>query len=179
MGYLVVGVDPGPTPGICGLLYNPPQTEPLAHSARNLTDFRVMQVNARGCLGAVAWLLNSEWGDGHHVFLQVERFVVGRASLVSAQGDAGQITRDMVGALLALHEDQGRVKVVARTAAEVKPWATDERLKKAGLLGAVLGMPHARDAVRHALYCTVKTLGLHDPLSTKPTTGPESYGVTP
>lgn len=177
MGYLIVGVDPGPTPGICALLYSPPLTAPLDHSARDLTAFRVMQVNAAGCLGAVQWLLNSEWGDGHHVFLAVERFVVGRRAVISSSADAGQLTRNMIGALAALDEGSpGRVKVVLRSAAEVKPWASDARLKAAGLLNACLGMPHARDAARHALFATVRTLGLNDPLSTKTR---DSTWVTP
>ena len=52
-----------------------------------------------------------------------------------------------------------------RPAATVKPWATDERLKKAGLLAVCHGMPHAADAMRHLLYRAVRDAGVPDPLS--------------
>ena len=157
MGTVVVGVDPGPTPGICALLYHP---------ERALADFRVMQINARGCMGAVQWLLNSEWGDGHRGLVAVERFVVGRRAVINSAHDAGQITRNLIGALFELG-DSYEVEVKVRSAAEVKPWATDDRLKKAGLLSSALGMPHARDGCRHALFCAVADLGVADPLSKK------------
>lgn len=151
---LVIGVDPGPTPGICALLW----------VGQALEDFRVLQINAPGCLGAIRWLSSSYAQRGVMVdAIAVERFVVGRRSVVSSSRDAGQITRDMVGAISAY----GQSQVKLRSAAEVKPWATDERLKKAGLLSAVLGMPHARDAVRHALFTAVADCGVVDPLSSK------------
>lgn len=160
----VIGVDPGPTPGICALLW----------VDGVLTDYRILQINAkggvRGAVETVVWLLANFPPRGVMADrIAVERFVVGRKSVVTGSQDAGQITRDMVGAVQTLGGglvgDGGRV--VMRSAAEVKPWATDERLKKAGLLGAVLGMPHARDAVRHALFCAVSDLGVADPLSRK------------
>jgi hypothetical protein len=55
----------------------------------------------------------------------------------------------------------------ARSAADVKPWATDTRLQAAGLLDLTKGMRHARDAARHALFCAVCDFGLTDPLSRK------------
>lgn len=156
---MVIGVDPGPTPGVCRLIYRDGV----------LTEFRIFQTNHEGCFELVNWLMpyvvDFDPDPCARRVLAVERFVVGRASLVSSGGDAGQITRDMIGALSGLAA-RG-VEVVTRSAAEVKPWAIDERLKKAGLLSRVLGMPHARDAVRHALYSAVADLGVRDPLSNK------------
>lgn len=166
---IVVGVDPGPTPGICGLLYQDGK----------LSAARVLQINAPGCLGAVSWLLGSCWGNGHSALLAVERFVIGRRSVVSGSRDAGQITRDMIGALGGLVAgEEGRVTFVSRSAAEVKPWAIDERLKAVGLLSSCLGMPHAKDAVKHALFAAVADLGVADPLSRRSVGAVTATGVS-
>lgn len=158
----VIGVDPGPTPGICALLW----VDDV------LTDFRVLQLSAKGLMRStvetIIWLTENFPPSGVMLdFIAVERFIVGRRAVVSSSRDAGQITRDMVGAVLTygggLRGEGGRV--VTRSAAEVKPWAIDERLKRAGLLNSVLGMPHAKDAVRQGLFCAVADLGVPDPLS--------------
>jgi hypothetical protein len=62
-----------------------------------------------------------------------------------------------------------------RPAADVKRWATDERLRRAGLLEVTAGMPaHARDAGRHCLYRAVHDSGVPDPLSRKVAGTPEA-----
>lgn len=155
---VVIGVDPGPIPGVVVLRLGPP------------LETSVFQCDA----DSVLWLIRSLFAHapyvGHHV-LAVERFVVGpRASRLST-ASAGRKTRDMVGAIVELGENQrdlvGRplVRVVARSASEVMPWASDARLSRLGLYTATKGMQHARAAARHALYAAVKDAGLPDPLS--------------
>jgi hypothetical protein len=63
--------------------------------------------------------------------------------------------------------EQAGVPVIVRPVADVKRWAGDERLKRAGLLDIVspAAMRHAKSAAWHALYCAVHDCGLPDPLS--------------
>ena len=140
----VLGVDPGPTPGIVLLT--------AAHG--RLEAREVVQCSA-GVLHLVLAAL-----DPYHAVIGVERFVVGRRASRSASAHAGAETRDQVGALEVLYP-QARF----RTAAQVKPWATDERLDAAGLLEATKGLRHARDAARHALFAAVHDGVIPDPLS--------------
>lgn len=151
-----IGIDPGPIPGLVMLT-------PRAGGRR--VEIDVVQCNERAA-GAVLWGLL----DSHRQLLgqapclvQIERFVVGKASMRS--GRAGGVTRDLVGHLTSEAENQPNVKVIQRSASQVKPWATDERLAAAGLLDATKGMRHARDGARHALFAAVKDGGLPDPLS--------------
>ncbi|MEU1810971.1 hypothetical protein [Micromonospora aurantiaca (nom. illeg.)] len=96
----------------------------------------------------------------------VERFVVGPRAARSAHGDSGEMTRELVG-VISHWAKRNQLTYRERSAAEVKPWATDARLDAAGLLAATKGMRHARDAARHALFCSVKDCLLTDPLSRK------------
>jgi hypothetical protein len=94
---------------------------------------------------------------------QVEEFRPGTGA--GARGANATVTRTAVDELKAVMEGY-RVTVATRPAAMVKPWATDERLKKAGLFPVTAGMPqHARDAMRHLLYRAVRDCGVPDPLS--------------
>lgn len=91
-----------------------------------------------------------------------ERFVVGPRAARSATPRGGQVARELEAQI----DDLDRVhpiKVMRRSASQVKPWATAERLKAAGI--ATRGMPHALDAARHALYAAVRDFGFPDPLS--------------
>lgn len=92
-----------------------------------------------------------------NVLVAVEKFVVrGRATADQ------RLTADQVAQLEVV---LAGVRFVERPAAAVKPWATDERLARAGLLDACRGMRHARDAARHALFAAVRDLGASDPFS--------------
>jgi len=145
----IVGVDPGPTPGVAALLID----GGLIH-ARILTQ----DLDVSGLCD----LLDEGLSDVD--VLAVERFII---SPLAARGNApraGRATRDMVAALAAWADDRG-VRYLERSAAEVKPWATDARLNAVGLLDATKGVPHARDAARHALYAAVKGFWMRDPLS--------------
>lgn len=150
----IIAIDPGPIPGLVMLTPHGPHL-----------DVDIVQ-----CSASIAPIVLYALLDQHRaslgtapVIVQIEKFVVGRASQRSA--GAGTITRDLVGKLQREAETHEGVSVVMRSASEVKPWATDVRLEKAGLLAATKGMPHARDAARHALFCAVKGGYLPDPLS--------------
>lgn len=146
----VIGVDPGPIPGIVLLRFNS-------------GPFGVAQVVQ--CSHGVAPLLFEAMLDNQpetHTLVQVERFVVGRASMRA--GRDGEVTRDLIGALDEVVLGKN-ARIVKRSASAVKPWAVDERLEAAGLLEATKGMRHARDAARHALFAACHDGGIPDPLS--------------
>lgn len=145
---LVLGVDPGPIPGVCL----------LDVSYGQLYSAGVLQVSA----GILFRVLGDLRGDEPNL-IAAERYVVGKRAGRSSTAGAGQTTRDQVGALQELYAPD----VVLRNAGQVKPWATDERLEAAGLLELCTGMRHARDAARHALFAAVHDAGLPDPLSTR------------
>lgn len=148
---IFVGVDPGPIPGIVALV--------VWGNGKH-------EAHAIQCTQAIACTVVRGLVDGAQlpVTLAVEKFVVGRASMRSAQ--AGEQTRDLVGQLQTLAADEG-LTYVARSASQVKPWATDDRLAHARLLEPTKGMRHSRDAARHALFAAVHDGALPDPFSRK------------
>lgn len=149
-----IGIDPGPVPGMVHL-----------HVRGRRLDVDVVQCTNRTAPLLLWALLDSgrSLQERAPAVVALERFVVGRGSMKTAA--AGEVTRTLIGKLEREAEDQPNVVVVRRSAAQVKPWATDERLEAAGLLEATKGMRHARDAARHALYAAVHDGGLPDPLS--------------
>lgn len=153
----IVGIDPGPTPGLVLL----EGTWVTASQSLHLLETEVVQCTAGLLLDVLAGIEQQRDGIDH---LAVERFVVGRRASRSATAGAGELTRAQIGALQQLYPN-----LALRAAGEVKPWATDARLAAAGpgagLLGATAGLRHARDAARHALFCAVRDAGAPDPLS--------------
>lgn len=135
----VIGVDPGPTPGLVVL---------------DIDDDRLAAVGVMQCSAPLLYTLVETFNPERTALVAVERFVT-RGRTNAAQ----QLTRDQVANLARLHT------AVEATAAQVKPWATDTRLEAVGLLAACSGMRHARDAARHALFAAVRHAGLPDPLS--------------
>lgn len=150
----VIGVDPGPVPGLVRLhIVNGRISERWTH---------VVQSSA-GCFPEIfETFLRQGQKQWPNTIVQIERFVVGKKSMKTAA--PGATTRDMVGALasIALGTD---ARVLQRSAAEVKPWASNLRLQKADLWRATAGMRHARDAARHALFAACHDGNLPDPLS--------------
>lgn len=144
----VIGVDPGLTTGICVL------------------DLGDMSAELVQCTPTAVLPILRGITEGDVVaVLAVERFVVGPRAARSSTPRAGQITRELIEELRAWgHPD----RCVLRSASQVKPWATDERLAAAGLLAPGKGMPHARDGARHALFSAVADCGAPDPLSSRP-----------
>lgn len=156
----VIGIDPGPVPGIVLLRFN-------------RGPFGVAQVVQ--CTHNVAPTLFEAMlrTDPYTpTIVQIEKFVVGRRASRSSTAAAGEVTRDLIGALREVWADldstpRGRLggRWLQRAAGQVKPWATDERLDAAGLLDATKGMRHAKDAARHAIFAACHDGGITDPLS--------------
>lgn len=149
----IVGIDPGPIPGIVRLDLDAGKIR-YAEAVQSTWPIAATLVKA---------LLDEDRSHYPLAIVAVERFVVGRGSMKSAA--AGRITRDLVGQLQRVVLGRDGARYVERTAAEVKAWASDDRLAHAGLLEPTKGMRHARDAARHALFAAVKDGGLPDPLS--------------
>ena len=148
---LVLGVDPGPVPGVALRRPDGP-VEVLQVSPGTLT----LIVRA-----LVASAPPAPYG-GPNAVLAVEKFVVGRRATRSATPAAGALTRNQIGALEALAVELG-IPCFLRSASEVKPWSSDQRLSAAGVTAK--GMPHGKDAARHTLYCSVHDCGYPDPLA--------------
>lgn len=143
---LTIGVDPGPTPGICAL----PGVGPVG----------LLQCDSASCVPLVRALIEA-WG-ADRIVVAVEQWAMGPISRTARS--AGKVTRDLIGELGTLADTYDEVGVILRTAAQVKPWATDARLDAAGLLARTAGLPHARDAARHALFSTCRDSSAPDPL---------------
>ena len=145
----VLGIDPGPVPGIVLLSY----------AEHRLVKAEAVQCSASLAPAIIAELLTLNNTD---TLVQTEQFVIGRRAARSSTASAGAETREVIGEIRARWPF-----TVLRTAGQVKPWATDLRLEAAGLLEATKGMRHAKDAARHALFCAVHDAGVPDPLSRK------------
>jgi hypothetical protein len=142
---IILGVDPGETTGWCML-------ELLGHAG--MAPILGQLKGRAGTLYALELLLQE--ADA----VAVEGFVVGRRSMRA--GAAGGWTRELVGLLPTLASHHGK-RCRVRSASEVKPWATDKRLD--ALRVDYVGLPHAADAARHAIFSAVKDYGRPDPLS--------------
>jgi hypothetical protein len=156
----VIGVDPGPTPGIVLLRFNDGPFG-ICH---------VVQCTHLIAPEIFRMLLGID--PVTPTIVGVERFVIGRSSYRT--GSPGAVTRDLVGSLVEVFNEHdstadGRLggRFHQRNASQVKAWATDARLAATGLLDATKGMTHARDAARHALFAAVHDGKIPDPLSKK------------
>lgn len=148
----VIGVDPGTTTGLTEVRYVAVGTPVVRRQS-------VVAVQIPpGHVGDVL-LAHLEGEPG---LLAVERFVIARGSMRGGAHARG--TAELVGDIAAYGERHGWT-VVLRNASQVKAWATDARLDRAGLLEACKGMRHARDAARHALFAAVHDGAIPDPLS--------------
>lgn len=157
-----IGIDPGPVPGLVML---------TRRGSR--WDLDVVQCTA-DTADTVLYALLSQCRmtlGRAPALVQIETFVTGRRSARSSSAHAGAVTRDLVGKLGKVAADEPNVKVVLRNAGQVKPWATDTRLKAvqvngSNLLDQVSAVGrHARDAARHAVFAAVHDGGIPDPLS--------------
>lgn len=150
----IVGVDPGKACGICFLDY---QDTKLIASAR-------LQVNSGSVLYVMETLLLRAYNDPDAVpkrFAGIEPFITGNSA--GTKGDPAEETRQLAFAFGELLQVYGYY-VQRRKAADVKPWASDERLKAAGIYDEHTGMRHANDASRQALYAAVHDAYRPDPL---------------
>lgn len=160
METIVIGIDPGEVTGIGYLRLT---TAKAPDFGKRIGAIHFAQVTA----GLVTPILH---GIRHRVEMEarivvaIERFVVGSRAGRTPSHASGAVTRELV-TLATAWAELNNAEVVLRSAADVKPWATDERLDKAGLLNKAQGMRHAKDGGRHALFEAVKNHGLPDPLS--------------
>lgn len=149
----VMGVDPGPIPGIVAAHYI---------DGLRAADPTVIQCNHQIAPFIVEELL----GEAARVprLLALETFRVSGRSARCSTPKAGELTRNLLGALIELARRLD-IRVVERTASDVKPFATDDRLRKAGLYVPTEGMRHARDGARHHLFAAIRDGIIPDPLS--------------
>jgi len=153
-----IGIDPGPTTGLAVAYWHDGWVQPAA-----------FQCDAAAAVTLLRWVLRD---NGHcngraparkQVRAQVEEFRLGTGA--GARGPDAAATRSL-SEDLAMTLMREHVPCLIRPAAAVKPWATDKRLEKAGLIRVTSGMPqHARDAFRHLLFTAVHDGGVPDPLS--------------
>jgi hypothetical protein len=161
----VVAVDPGATTGMCFLDYfvdmpGPVELQPQA---------TLLQADGKSADAVLEAMLARWYGLGNDAvvgrFAAVEKFVTGRGA--GTKGPNADVTRQLVMELTERLQLHG-YPVKIRSAADVKPWATDKRLVKAGIVGesAIHGKARdAYDAARHALYAAVKDAKRTDPLA--------------
>ena len=125
----VGGVDPGPKPGTCLLV-----------------------IAGRDVASVVTGMDPQELLDAD--YLAVERYVLqprsGRQQDKAAQTATLVMAEELATARRARQGQRARLQYLGP--GNVKPWATDKRLERYGVL--VKG-GHHRDAVRHALYYAV------------------------
>ena len=152
----VIGVDPGTTAGIGGLLYNGDLDGIERWHAWTL------EVDKALLATTLQRLLAGRTPSGWKAAVAIEAFVVRRrAARLRSAGDNA--------APLVMAADQvaraAGWRVIHRRAVDVKPWATDARLLATGLgANRLKHYPHGADGLRHALYAAVKDLGALDPL---------------
>ena len=158
----VIGIDPGPATGMCFLDYSN-QFAPYALVGKSL-----LQSDADSAPIVLKSMLHTYYGSQDLVgrrYASVEKFVTGRSA--GSRGKSANVTRQLVMELTEVLQQFG-YDVQIRSAAEVKPWATDKRLEAAGITGpaAVHGQfRHSYDAARQALFSAVKDAKLRDPLA--------------
>lgn len=186
MSLSIIGIDPGGTTGVALL-----HLAPGADGTPRYCCPRAFQVGSRRAgkgeqpediverLQAEFGLLFASVGrtPTRHLLFAVEKFVVGPRSGRSSTPQASEVARKVIGQLWTLAHDLD-AGIVERTASQVKLWATDARLRRAGgamgdhgvgpslsAFEATAKLPHARDAARHALFAAVNDARWPDPLS--------------
>lgn len=130
----IVGIDPGPAPGLVVL-----------------TTYygRVLGVNKLD--GPAPDLRGLDEQLAIASLVSMERFVLGRGTARKTKAGTEK-TLAQVAEVRAMCEKVG-VGLVQYPAGVVKPWATDDRLRA---YGCYVTGNHHRDAVRHALYAAVR-----------------------
>jgi hypothetical protein len=153
----VIGADPGPTTGLSFLDYEDGK----------LTGWTVLQVDgdsAQAVLAAILAKMHAYYAENDagvvKRYAQVEPFVTGQSA--GTRGPKADYTRQEVFTLVEQLQLWGYA-VKLRKAADIKTWASDKRLKAAGILRPPENR-HGNDASRHALYTSVHDAYLPDPL---------------
>jgi hypothetical protein len=142
----VLGIDPGPTTGVCLLVCDGPlMASPLLY-----------QCNHRAMESLLFHLVERH----NPTYIAYETWAPGKA-----RGGGSTVTKELIGNIASWWPSLTR----GATAGMVKPWATDKRLNAVSeeFKRDATGMRHARDAGRHALFCAVNQGLMPDPLSRK------------
>jgi hypothetical protein len=155
---IVIGVDPGPRPGIVGLRYSPAKVRSAAPI--------IIQCTLNIAIPLIQAVIPA---DVRRVVLSFEPFVIGSRSAKVSSPAASAATSKFCGALQAMAHGDARIIIRHHQASHVKPWGCEERLERAGLHLLVKGMTHARDGAKQALYCATHDIGVPDPLSKRHT----------
>lgn len=160
---IVIGVDPGGTTGIAVITLGDDGKYYTLHSVE-VPGQQFVEAFGQVIDGLVA---SRKLMDGEQMLIATEQFVVrGRASR-SKTPQGGQLARRIIGWLESI-ADRGPAynQLRLRSASQVKKWATNRRLERAGLLASIPASGgHARDAGRHALFAARMDLKWPDPLS--------------
>lgn len=155
-----LGIDPGPHTGLYAAWWDP--------RGWTLEHCIARECAAADSAAALHGMLRGQEGCWPVRTAGIEAFVA-RLRSVKLHGVRADQVVIQVSELTGVLAGYG-IPVVARPAGTVKPWATDKRLKAAGLLEAAGSSPHIKDAGRHLLFSACQA-GLPDPLSTIARTG--------
>lgn len=155
----VVGIDPGKTTGICLMEYVDGQPYPIPEC--NITLFQVYHSNALRVLEAY---LAHFYADERIVkrFAGVEKFETGASA--GTRGKSADLTRQFEIKFVEMLQLFGYYTKI-RKAGDVKPWATDKRLERAGLPKPTTDTRHQSDGGRHCLFAAVNDAHMKDPLA--------------
>lgn len=154
---VVIGVDTGPVPGLGALWFSKGDT---IHDA----EFSFAQCDPSTCMDVLHAWTSDVMPQG--VIIGMEKFVVSTRAARSTDKEAQKETIDLVANIHSFAKAHS-LRLVIRPAGIAKPWASDLRLRAAGLWKPTTGSRHARDGARHCLYTACNDGGHHDPLSKK------------
>lgn len=160
----VFAVDPGPVPGLAWLSWFQADADAL-DTPWGLTDVGAVQGSPELVEQLLRRLIGERPAGEPSVILAVERFIPSRMGGARNAPGASARTDRMAAGLVSHWSKVDGVAVVSYPAAPVKLWATDRRLAKILDPASLVGCAHARDALRHAAYASVKAGGMADPLS--------------
>lgn len=157
---LIIGVDPGPTPGLAAAWFWQPGTQCTWLDA----EFGFAQSDPDTMVDLLLGWTREFLSES--IVIATETYVVSNRSSRSSHSSAREATQAVLDRVKNF-ADEERIARVTRPAGIVKPWATNERLNAVGFLSRTTGSTHARDASRHMLYAGVHDVGLPDPFSKK------------
>lgn len=157
-----IGVDPGVTTGFCLLEYLPQPDEAYSSKPDNVI---LLQADADSAKWVLEGLLGAYYLDERIIkkTASVEAFRNGNSA--GTTGKAADTTRQLVMILAETLQLYG-YQVKVRTAADVKTWANDKRIKAAGMQASSI---HGKsrdsyDGYRQALYSARWDAFMKDPL---------------
>lgn len=161
---VVLGIDPGQTTGIAVLGCELP-----AGDQQVRWSWPVLVQSSPGGVVSILEMFIERVRDqnGHLAAVAIEQFVTGPRSAKLATPRGAQAARELIGSVWSLAQAKS-VPSFLNSAGAVKPWATDNRLdalRRRSGAPVQRGMPHATDALRHALFVGVRYAGMTDPLS--------------